>query len=82
MVWKNCYFPKIKRAEIKATFFVRQGSAWERFEENHAERGYSITEIKKMLKVSGFKPVKIYECLTFAKPDRKTMRLAVVAQKK
>ncbi len=81
-IWKNCYFPKLKRAEIKATFFVRQGSSWERFEENHAERGYGITEIKKVLKISGFKAVKIYECLTFAKPDRKTIRLAVVAQKK
>lgn len=81
-IWKNCYFPRVNRAEIKATFFVRQGDAWERFEENHAERGYGITEIKKVLKVSGFKPVKIYDCLTFAKPDRKTMRLAVVAQKK
>jgi ubiquinone/menaquinone biosynthesis C-methylase UbiE len=81
-IWKNCYFPRVKRAEIRATFFVRQGKIWERFEETHAERGYSITDIRKVLKTSGFKLVKIYECLTFTKPDRKTMRLAVVAQKR
>jgi ubiquinone/menaquinone biosynthesis C-methylase UbiE len=80
-IWKNCYFPKIKRAEVRATFFVRQGKVWERFEEMHAERGYNVTEVKKVLKASGFRPVKIYDCLTFRKPDRKTMRLAVVAQK-
>jgi ubiquinone/menaquinone biosynthesis C-methylase UbiE len=81
-IWKNCYFPKGKRAEIKAIFFVRQGDLWERFEENHAERGYTITEIRKTLRAAGLKPVHIYECLTFSKPDRKSMRLAVVAKKK
>lgn len=81
-IWKNCYFPRVNRAEIRATFFVRQGEIWERFEETHAERGYGIGEIRRVLKTSGFKPVKIYECLTFSKPDRKSMRLAVVARKK
>lgn len=81
-IWKNCYFPKVRRAEVKATFFVRQGEVWERFEETHAERGYSITEVKRVLKASGFKTVKIYDCLTFDRPDRKTMRLAVIARKK
>jgi ubiquinone/menaquinone biosynthesis C-methylase UbiE len=80
-IWKNCYFPKIHRAEIKATFFVKRGNMWERFEETHAERGYNITEIKRVLKASGFKAVNIYECLAFTKPDRKTMRLAIVARK-
>jgi len=81
-IWKNCYFPKVRRAEVKATFFVRQGELWERFEETHAERGYNVTEIKRVVKASGFKLVKIYDCLTFARPDRKTLRLAVIAQKK
>jgi SAM-dependent methyltransferase len=80
-IWKNCYFPRIKRAEIHATFFVRKGDVWEKFEETHAERGYGVTEIKKILKASGFRPVNIYECLTFARPNRKSMRLAVVAKK-
>jgi len=82
-IWKNCYFPKIRRAEVKATFFVRrEDNTWERFEEIHAERGYSAANIKKTLKNAGLKPVKIYDCLTFRKPTRKTMRIAVVARKK
>lgn len=81
-IWKNCYFPKVRRAEVKAIFFVRQNEIWERFEETHAERGYSVSEIKRALKAAGFKTVRIYECLTPARPNRKTMRLAVIAQKK
>lgn len=80
-IWKNCYFPKVRRAEIKAVFFVRQGETWERFEENHAERGYTITEIRRSLKAAGLKPVHIYDCLTFSRPGRNSQRLAVVAKK-
>ncbi len=81
-IWKNFYFPKVKRAEVKAVFFVRRGEVWERFEETHAERGYNVTEIKKVLKASGFKPVYVYDCLNFARPKRDALRLAVVARKK
>lgn len=80
-IWKNCYFPKAKQAEVRATFFVRKGKLWERFDEIHAERGYTVTEIKKTLKATGFKLLKIYDCLRFVKPSRKSVRLAVVAQK-
>lgn len=81
-IWKNCYFPKVRRAEVKATFFVRQkDGSWERFEEIHAERGYTVTDMKKTLKNAGLRPVKIYDCLTFRKPTRKAMRIAVVARK-
>jgi len=81
-IWKNCYFPRVNRAEVKATFFVRgDDNTWERFEEVHAERGYGPSDIRKLLKASGLKPVNIYDCLTFNKPTRKSMRLAVVAVK-
>jgi ubiquinone/menaquinone biosynthesis C-methylase UbiE len=81
-IWKNCYFPRLNRAEIRATFFVRQGKTYERFEETHAERGYGAREIRKALKAAGLRPVHIYDCLTFNRPQRNSMRLAVVAQKK
>jgi len=80
-IWKNYYFPKAKQAEVKATFFVRQGDLWEKFEEIHAERGYTVTEIRKVLRSAGLKEIKIYDCLKFKKFTRKSMRLAVVAQK-
>ncbi len=81
-IWKNQYFPKAKQAEIHATFFVRQGDMWERFEEIHAERGYTTTEMKKELTKTGFTTKLVYDCLSFRKPDRKSLRLAIVAQKR
>jgi ubiquinone/menaquinone biosynthesis C-methylase UbiE len=80
-IWKNCYFPRLNRAEIRATFYVRHGDKWKRFEETHAERGYGVRDISKTLKAAGLKPVYLFDCLTFNRPDRRTLRLAVVAQK-
>jgi ubiquinone/menaquinone biosynthesis C-methylase UbiE len=80
-IWKNCYFPKIKQAEIRATFFVRKGNIWERFDEIHSERGYTVTELKRALKSVGFKIVNTYDCLRFVNPDRKSVRVAIVAKK-
>ena len=80
-IWKNCYFPRLNRAEIRATFYVRHGDKWERFEETHAERGYGVRDINRTLKAAGLKPVYLFDCLTFDRPDRRTLRLAVVAQK-
>jgi len=80
-IWKNCYYPKIKQAEVRATFFVRKRKTWHRFDEIHAERGYTATEMKKTLSATGFKVVNVYDCLRFVKPDRQSMRLAVVARK-
>jgi SAM-dependent methyltransferase len=80
-VWKNCYFPKAKRAEVHATFFVKQDGRWDRFDEIHAERGYTATEIRAALRDAGFKVVGLYDCLRFVKPDRKSLRIAAVAQK-
>jgi len=59
-------FPKMKQAEVRATFFVRNGEIWERFDEIHTERGYGLSETKAVLKSTGFKTVKAYECLKFS----------------
>jgi len=80
-IWTNYYFPKAKQAEVHATFFVRQGKLWQRFDELHAERGYSSGEIRAALKAADLKLVHMYECFHFTKPGRKSMRLAVVARK-
>lgn len=81
-IWKNLFYPKLSQAELKATFFVRRGRVWERFDEVHTERGYRPAEIKKALAAAGLKTVYVYECLEFSRPRRDSCRVAVVAQKR
>lgn len=81
-VWKNCYYPKSRTAEVKATFFVRKGRTWERFDEVHAEKGYTQAEIRRGLNAAGFEVAHIYDCFTFRKPKSDCLRVAVVARRK
>lgn len=80
-IWKNVYFPKARRAEVRATFFVRKDDIWERFDELHTERGYTVTELKRTLKKAGLKVIRTYKCLKFTAPARRDLRIAIVAQK-
>ena len=80
-IWRNCYSPRSKTAELRATFFERKGTKWERFDELHVERGYTPTEIRQALQAAGFDLTRVYECFTFKKPERKSLRIAVIARK-
>jgi SAM-dependent methyltransferase len=80
-IWQNEYDPKTKKATCHATFFRKRGKLYERFDEQHSERGYSNTIIKKLLKDSGFIILGFFHCHTFEKPHRDTYRICVVAQK-
>jgi SAM-dependent methyltransferase len=81
-IWKNSYDPKTKSAECITTCFTKKGSSWERFDESHVERGYSNTDIRKMLREAGFVVRGLYRCKTFEPPRGKVYRIGVVAQKK
>lgn len=81
-VWKSDYIPTRKIAHLDATFFVREGKTWSRFDERHTERAYSNSSIKRMLRQAGFTVKGFYHCLTFNAPTRDTMRICGVAQKK
>jgi len=79
-IWKNCYFPRLNRAEIRAVFFVRQGirmnaskkptpngdTAPKRSERRSRRPGYADTHLRLP---------------DVNRPQRSSMRLAVVAQK-
>jgi ubiquinone/menaquinone biosynthesis C-methylase UbiE len=45
------------KACLKITWFVRDGNSWEKFEEKHTERAFSIQEIEKCLHYSGLKVI-------------------------
>jgi ubiquinone/menaquinone biosynthesis C-methylase UbiE len=45
------------KACLKITWFVRDGAFWEKFEEKHIERAFSINEIESYLNYAGFKVV-------------------------
>ena len=81
-VWRNEYHEKNTSATCHATFLVKRGRHWERFDEAHTERGYSNAEIKRLLREAGFVIKGFYECLTVTRPTKNTDRICVVARRK
>ena len=80
-IWKNEYNPKTRSAKCTTTFFDKKGTTWERFVEEHVERGWDNDEIKKMLTDAGFVVKGFYRCHTFNRPTKNTYRICAVAQR-
>ncbi len=81
-VWKSEYNPRTTTAIMYTTTFVKEGVGWRRFDENHSERAYSNTTLKRLLRESGFVVKGFYKCHTFEPPARDTFRICAVAKKK
>jgi SAM-dependent methyltransferase len=80
-VWKLDHFPKTRSSACYATFFVKRGRTWERFDEVHYEYGYTNGTIRRLLREVGFEVKGFYDCGTFRKPTSGTSRICAVAKK-
>ncbi|MCR4992407.1 MAG: class I SAM-dependent methyltransferase [Lachnospiraceae bacterium] len=54
---------------------------YERFEETHFQRAYSIAEVKALLKKAGLKDIKVYKAFTKDVPDSVTERIYFISAK-
>lgn len=80
-VWKNEYNPKTKSAACHATFFLKKGRTWERFEETHVEHAFDNQTIKRLLKEAGFRIKGFYDCRTFVRASKRDYRICAVAKR-
>lgn len=76
--WQNRFIEKRKLSDMFLTFFVKQGKKYNRFEERHLQRAYSVNELTLLLKKAGFKSVDTYDELSFDKPKKDSERIVFV----
>lgn len=81
-IWRNEFDEERARGICKATFFVKEGKHWKRFDETHVEQGYDNRVLLHLLKDSGFAVRGFYRCLSFAAVTKTTARICVVAQRR
>ena len=81
-IWKGKYDSKRTLASLFVTLFVSENGFYRRVEETHLEKGYSLNQLKKLLRKSGFTKISFFEHLTFSRPGLKTQRVMVVSQKR
>jgi SAM-dependent methyltransferase len=81
-IWENFYDKEEKINEYYMNFFIKQhnNSAYERFEEFHYEKAYSVEEITVLLEKAGLKLLDAFDAFTFEKPKKDSQRLYFVAQ--
>jgi len=80
-VWKNTYYDKTRSADCHATFFVKKGCTWQRFDELHTEYAYDNSTVRRLLKDAGFQVKGFYRCFTFDRPAGRTCRICGVVRR-
>ena len=81
-VWENFYDDEEDICEFYLTFFFKKDEInYERFDEEHIERAYKVSEILEILKEVGFKDVDIYDGFSFDPVKDDTERINFVAIK-
>ena len=81
-IWENYYDEEEKINEYYMNFFIKQqqGNFYEKFEEMHYEKAYSMEKVTSLLEKSGLKLLSVFDAFTFDKPRVDSERLYFVAQ--
>lgn len=87
-IWENYYDPDTKINEFDMTIYIRRNSddkkndsvCYDRFEETHFQRAYTVSEVKSLLKKAGLKDIKVYKAFTKEAPDTVTERVYFVSK--
>ena len=80
-IWFNEYDEDSHLNDIDLKVFVQEeGDIYQKFQEEHIQRGYTLDEIKQLLEESGLIFLEAYEEYTTQTPQPDSGRIVVVAQ--
>ena len=80
-IWFNEYDEESHLNDIDLKVFVQEeGDIYQKFQEEHIQRGYTLDEIKQLLEESGLIFLEAYEEYTMQAPQPDSGRIVVVAQ--
>ncbi|HEY9061908.1 MAG TPA: class I SAM-dependent methyltransferase [Pseudobacteroides sp.] len=81
-IWANNYNRSKRICEFDLTFFVENQGKYDRFDELHYERAYSIAELKTLISsIKGMELLGIYDQFSFRKPETESERIFFVCRK-
>ena len=81
-VHRPSYDKKRLIATFEITGFVREKGSWTRIDESHREKGYTLTQVTRSLKKSGFKQLALWGSIRkMTAPRNYTRRVWFVAQR-
>lgn len=81
-LWENFYDEEKKILNMDFTYFLKEGELFQKYQENHVQRAYSLDEIMDMLKSAGFEEILTYGDFDREKTDlSKAERIFITAKK-
>jgi len=80
-IWQNEYDKKRNICEFDLTFFIKENASYNRYDEVHFERAYSICEVKEMIESSNLKLLACYDELRISPPKKESSRIFFVCRK-
>lgn len=81
-LWENFYDKETKINEYATTFFIKseESSLYEKFEEIHYEKCYSIETITKLIEESGLKLEGVFDENLFNQPTNESQRIYFICR--
>ncbi len=79
--WQNSYIRQKRLCQMDLSFFIKSGTTYQRFDETHLQRAYSVRFLKGVLTNAGFTNINVFGELTFDKPRKSENRIVFTAQK-
>ena len=80
-IWRNMYFEKEKLCKTILTFFLKENDQYEKYEELHIQKIYSVSEIKRLLEQTGYKMLSAFDAFTLSKWFKNSERINITAVK-
>lgn len=82
-IWENFYDEKTQINEYDLTLFIAKADgSYQKNEELHYQRGYSLATIKELVVKAGLEFVNAYDAFTFDQPKENSERIYVVAKRR
>jgi Cyclopropane fatty acid synthase and related methyltransferases len=90
-IWENTYYEEERMNEINLTLFIPENVAtqeaeynnmFQKYEETHYRKAYSIDRVKALIEEAGMEWVAVYDALTVKKPKKNSERVYIIAREK
>ncbi len=83
LIWENYFDEEEKINEYSLTLFTESSKGlYERSEETHYQKAYSLDEIKQLLTVAGMEFITAYDAFTNAAPRENSERIYILARER
>lgn len=80
-IWENTYDEESGLNEYALTLFLpREDGYFEKFEEFHYQRAYSLEKVKELVKAAGMELLAVYDDYTLNPPQKESGRLTFIAR--